>query len=146
VQAQSPEQLVRDVIIARKDLMNQAAATLAQAQEQAKVATEVTPELYEDALAVTASLEAFAHLFPDSSNLLGGAPSVGGDVTTTANAQVWTDFSAFYGLVHDAADQARLAADAPSIADYTAALDGLQATCSSCHATYVEYDPFAAVN
>jgi cytochrome c556 len=125
-------------------LMNQL-ATLQVLIETRLAASDYTPELPDLGQAAAASLDAFAVLLPPETNLLGGAPAVAG-AETTAAAAIWDDLPAFQQLLHDTAGEARAAAAAADVTGFKLEWDKVAAACTSCHATYVFYDPFAAVN
>jgi cytochrome c556 len=136
---------VADYIAARLDLMRQIETMTARAEELASGSTGVTDEMSKLGAGIAADLAAFGLLFPDNTNLLGGAPAPDG-VTTTAVAAVWDDFAAFYAQSRAARDYAVQLSTANDVATYAEALTSLRGTCASCHETYVFYDPFAAVN
>lgn len=144
VAAQAPDNSVAETISARRGLMNQLASlqTLIDARVNS---AEYSPELYDLGQAAAASLDAFAVLLPPESNLLGGAPAVEG-VDTTAAAAIWDDLPAFRQLLHDTATHARSASEATDVAGFQAEWDKVAQSCSSCHETYVFFDPFAAIN
>lgn len=144
VLAQEAEGIVGDTIAARRLLMNQL-ASLQVLVETRLAASEYSSELSDLGQAAAASLDAFAVLLPPDSNLLGGAPAVAG-AETTAAAAIWDDLPAFQQLLRDTASQARAAANSADIAAFEFEWDKVAAACTSCHETYVFYDPFAAVN
>lgn len=144
VLAQSPGQSVADTINARRGLMNQ--LTTLQGMIDTRVASgEYPPELYDLSQAAAASFDAFALLLPEETNLLGGAPAVEG-AETTAAAAIWDDLPAFQQLVHSAAANARSASEAEDLAAFRTSWAKVEQSCTSCHETYVFYDPFAAMN
>ncbi|ODT47976.1 MAG: hypothetical protein BGO80_12455 [Devosia sp. 63-57] len=133
-----------DTIAARRGLMNQL-ATL-QTLVDARVGSgNYSPELYDLGQAAAASFDAFAVLLPPQSNLLGGAPAIEG-VDTTAAAAIWDDLPAFRQLLRDTAAHARAASEAADLAGFQAEWDKVAQSCSSCHESYVVFDPFAAFN
>ena len=135
---------VAETITARRGLMNQLASI--QALIDARLAaSDYSVELYELGQAAAESLDAFALLLPENSNLLGGMPAVEG-ADTTAAAAIWDDLPAFQKLLRDTADQARLASDAADLAAFSASWSKVAESCASCHQTYVVYDPFAGLN
>lgn len=135
---------VAETIAARRGLMNQLASLQALIDTRL-AAAQYSPELYDLGQAAAASLDAFAVLLPPETNLLGGAPAVDGAVTTAASA-VWDDLPAVQKMLRDTAAQARTASEASDIAAFKTEWDKVAQTCSSCHQTYVFFDPFAAVN
>jgi cytochrome c556 len=144
VLAETPDSSVADTIAARRGLMNQLASL--QTLIDARLGSgEYSPELYDLGQAAAASLDAFAVLLPPESNLLGGAPAVDG-VDTTAAAAIWDDLSAFRQLLRDTATQSRSASEAVDLAGFQAEWNKVGQSCSSCHETYVSFDPFAAIN
>ena len=144
VLAGTADSAVTDTINARRGLMNQLAAM--QTLIDARVAGgEYSPELYDLAQTAAASLDAFALLLPENTNLLGGAPAVDG-AETTAAAAIWDDLPAFQKLLHDAAADARAASEAADLAGFEASWSKVTASCASCHETYVFFDPFAGLN
>jgi cytochrome c556 len=135
---------VAETISARRGLMNQL-ASLQVLIDARLAASEYAPELYDLGQATAASLEAFAVLLPPETNLQGGAPAVDGAETTAAPA-IWEDLPAFQQMLREAATQARMASEASDIAAFSLEWLKLAEACSSCHETYVVFDPFAAVN
>jgi cytochrome c556 len=132
-------------IAARVDLMRQIEIMAARAEDLAGANSSVTDEMSRLGAGLAADLAAFGLLFPASTNLPGGAPAPEG-VTTTAAAAIWDDFAAFYAQARKARDLAVELSTATDFAAYFSALTSLRATCTSCHETYVVYDPFAAIN
>ena len=144
VMAEDARGSVAETISARRGLMNQLASI--QALIDARVeAPDYSPELYDLGQAAAASLEAFAVLLPPETNLLGGAASTDG-AQTTAGAAIWDDLPAFQQLLRDAAAQARAASEAADIATFRAEWDKVAQSCTSCHQSYVVFDPFAGLN
>lgn len=144
VLAQDASGSVADTIAARRGLMNQLASL--QTLIDARLAEPgYSAELYDLGQAAAASLEAFAMLLPPQTNLLGGMPAEG-DVETTASAAIWNDLPAFQQLLSDSADEARIASEAADAAAFRASWDKVAASCSSCHQSFVVYDPFAGLN
>ncbi|WP_288956096.1 cytochrome c [uncultured Devosia sp.] len=144
VLAEAPDNAMGDTIAARRGLMNQL-ATL-QTLVDARVGSgNYSPELYDLGQAAAASFDAFAVLLPPQSNLLGGAPAIEG-VDTTAAAAIWDDLPAFRQLLRDTAAHARAASEAADLAGFQAEWDKVAQSCSSCHESYVVFDPFAAFN
>lgn len=142
--AQSPSGSVNETIDARRGLMIQLASiqTLIDARKETG---EYSSEFYDLSQAAAASLDAFALLLPEETNLLGGAPAVEG-AQTTAAAMIWDDLPAFQKLLHDASAAARTASEAEDLAEFETHWSKVAASCTSCHENYVFYDPFATFN
>ena len=142
--AQDASGSVADTIAARRGLMNQLASL--QTLIDARLAEPgYSAELYDLAQAAAASLDAFAMLLPPQTNLLGGMPAEEG-ADTTAAAAIWDDLPAFQQLLSDSADEARIASEAADVAAFWASWGKVAASCSSCHQSFVVYDPFAGLN
>ncbi|MBK8082798.1 MAG: cytochrome c [Devosia sp.] len=61
-------------------------------------------------------------------------------------AAIWDDLPAFQQLLRDTAAVARQASEAGDIAGFRAEWDKVAAACTTCHESYVFFDPFAAIN
>lgn len=136
---------VADLIGARIDLMRHIETLTGRAEELAAGSASVTDEMGKLGASLAVELAAFGLLFPDTTNLLGGAPAPEG-VTTTAATAIWDDFADFYARARVARDAAAQLSASVDLAAYSDALATLRGTCTGCHETYVYYDPFAAVN
>lgn len=144
VATQAQDTSVADTISARRSLMAQLSSL--QALIEDRIASgEYSPELYDLGQATAASLRAFAVLLPPETNLQGGAPAVEGTETTAA-AAIWDDLPAFQRLLNDIATQAEAASEAADLAEFQAKWEKVAEACSSCHDSYVAFDPFAALN
>ncbi len=142
VAAQSLSGTVGEVISARRGLMNQLNSLELLIEEELD-AGRYNPELlYALGESVAASLEAFAVLLPENTNLQGGAPAVEGAETTAAPA-VWDDLPAFQQWLRDTAAVAREAIQTTDLDSFTALWDPVRQSCESCHATSIAFDPFA---
>lgn len=141
VQAQDNE--AGATIQARRALMAQLGFLQAKIEEHL-AGPEMSYELYDLAQATAASLDAFALLFPPETNLQGGAEPIEG-VDTTAAAHIWDDLPAFRQLVRDAASLSRQASEATTIEAFQADWDQVAQACSSCHESFVAFDPFAGL-
>lgn len=140
VLAQDLSGSVGETIAARRGLMNQL-GSLQRLIDARLAEPEYSSELYDLGQSAAASLDAFALLLPPESNLLGGMPAEEG-VATTAAATIWDDVPAFQKLLHDSAAAARTASEAGDAAAFKASWGQVAASCTSCHAAYVIYDPF----
>lgn len=126
-------------ITARKALMAEAELVLGELELAAATGQDLAP-LASRARSLAVMLQAFPLLFADDTNLLGGAPALG-DLTTSADPRVFTEFDAFLAFNAAAEAKAREAEASPT-PDSIAAL---RQSCQDCHATYLYYDPFAAL-
>lgn len=140
--AQTPEDLVRDVVEARRALMLEIGTLTERARAEAAGTGTPGPQAQETATALAAALAAFPHLFPPESDLQGAAGPLDG-VSTTAAPGIWEDFSAFYGLAQESVALAREMAVAQDLAAYADRFAAIEAACGQCHESFVYYDPFA---
>jgi|GEM_PF-3790181 len=144
VVAQEVSGSVGETIAARRGLMNQL-ASIQTLIDTRLAAPDYSSELYDLGQAAAASLDAFAVLLPENTNLLGDAAPVEGAETTAAPA-IWEDLPAFQALLREAAAHARTASEAADAAEFKTHWDMVAQSCSSCHEAYVNFDPFAGFN
>jgi cytochrome c556 len=143
VQSQQVNSEAGAMIEARRGLMSQLDSIQTMIDERL-TEPEYSYELYDLAHAAASSLDAFALLFPPETRPLDGAAIDG--IETTAAAQIWDDLPAFRKLVRDTADNSRRASEATTVEAFQAEWDKVAKTCTSCHETYVSFDPFAGLN
>jgi cytochrome c556 len=85
---------------------------------------------------ISAMLQAFALLFPPSTN--SWVPNQAGDLAyaTFADPHIWEQYDFFYKQVQAAAKYAFNASRSENETDFRKSVTELRLTCDSCHATF----------
>jgi cytochrome c556 len=131
-----------DLVAARRALMAALGEQFGDLTFAAEGATDA--ELYSlqvQARSVAAMLRAFPHLFQATTAPTDEAFLASGVDTDAADA-VWTDFATFYQIAQQSAEAATAMAAATTPAELLTLSADVQATCDSCHATFLAYEPF----
>ena len=135
--AQEPSPAVA-TILARQQLMEAIDGLLTGLERDVANGVVTPDQVVISTDAIAAALDAFPLLFPPRSD---GIDAVTAGIVNSASPRIWEEFPAFSALAHEAADVAREAA----LAEPVATLPALREACQGCHASYLEYDPFAAM-
>jgi cytochrome c556 len=125
---------VKDVIIARQELMEHAEILMEPIDTITVKEVEHEDQLRSNAEAIGAMIGALPHLFPPTTNLYD--PKVQ-EPKTLALPTIWKDFDDFYKLATAASVAAEAMADTHGKQQLRAASLRLRASCDACHALYL---------
>jgi len=133
-----PTAAVKDVIVARKTLMNSIMDNVDKITEMISQRKIDLHAAHGHAENISAMLTAFPHLFPPSSNLWRDNADLDPVTDTIASPDVWTDFADFYRRAVAAADTASELGRADNADDLRRLFRALGVACDTCHALYLK--------
>jgi cytochrome c556 len=130
----------KDVIYARKTLMNSIAANMYPIDEMLQTGKIDLVAGHANADSISAMLMAFPHLFPNSTNLWNQNATRDPATDTLADAAIWESRSFFYRDATAASKYAFEASRAQNVSDFRKSARDLRLTCDGCHSTYQHKD------
>jgi cytochrome c556 len=130
----------KDVIFARKTLMNSIAANMYPIDGMLETGKIDLVNGRANAESISAMLMAFPHLFPNSTNLWLTNAKRDPATDTLADAAIWESRSFFNKEAMAASKYAFDASRAQNISDFRKSARDLRQTCDGCHSTYQHKD------
>jgi cytochrome c556 len=129
---------VRDVVLARKTLMNFMCDKMAAIERMIALGRIDLEAVRGDADAISVMFMAFPHLFPPGSNQWKPDADPDPETDTYASPELWTRYPDFYRLAAAAAQSAHGMSRADKVDDFKTHARELRIICDTCHSLYSE--------
>jgi cytochrome c556 len=135
---QDQNQVTKDVIFARKTLMNSLSDEMDKIETMIDTGKINLASAKDSADLISVMLMAFPHMFPASSNQWKPNADLDPATDTFASPDAWSKYPDFYKRATDASKAAYEASRAENDAGLKREIGTLRNACNSCHAIYLK--------